>query len=482
MSFVSVEGARRNLAAETSGARASAPQARAGGAWDVAAAAGRGARRPAPRCGRSSTPRSTTRTRSHRAPSATSAARYLGMDGLLHDAAAASSTPTSPAGTPTARRCSCSRCWRRGGRADCRARCSPTPRESGCLPRWPTPTGRAVMVGDSADPLIAGAHGVRRRGFDRRAALAAMVRGATATCRSANGRLRRAPGPRRTTCARLRPLRARHQRPQRELDLSAARRRSGARRRRRSSTRSPTSRSPSSPRRLGDAAHLRARSCARSGNWRNALQPPTRLDRAALRRRRALQPVTTTCAAAGLRRGQLRPVHAGWCPTTPRACSRAWAGAAKAARPARPLPAQAQRRPGAPAPRAARQRADPAHALALRLGSARPTGPRPVRARCSALQHRARRLSRQRRPRHAVLLVRVRRARPLPGGAGLGLLAIGSPLFRHATVGWGAARSPSTRPPPGERRRTCTVCASTAARWPAPGSCSGSCAARLVAL
>ncbi|HEV7614982.1 MAG TPA: GH92 family glycosyl hydrolase [Solirubrobacterales bacterium] len=60
--------------------------------------------------------------------------------------------------------------------------------QSGCLPRWSYANGQSMtMVGDSADPMIASAAAFGARGFDRRAALAAMVRGATAPCRSANG-------------------------------------------------------------------------------------------------------------------------------------------------------------------------------------------------------------------------------------------------------------------------------------------------------
>jgi predicted alpha-1,2-mannosidase len=60
--------------------------------------------------------------------------------------------------------------------------------ESGCLPRWPYANGQSMtMVGDSADPLIASAAAFGVGGFDRAAALAAMLRGADAPCRSANG-------------------------------------------------------------------------------------------------------------------------------------------------------------------------------------------------------------------------------------------------------------------------------------------------------
>jgi len=60
--------------------------------------------------------------------------------------------------------------------------------QSGCLPRWPYANGQSMtMVGDSADPIIAGAAAFGATHFDRAAALAAMLRGATAPCQSANG-------------------------------------------------------------------------------------------------------------------------------------------------------------------------------------------------------------------------------------------------------------------------------------------------------
>jgi predicted alpha-1,2-mannosidase len=60
--------------------------------------------------------------------------------------------------------------------------------ESGCLPRWSYANGQSMtMVGDSADPLIASAAAFGAAAFDRRAALAAMLRGADEPCRSANG-------------------------------------------------------------------------------------------------------------------------------------------------------------------------------------------------------------------------------------------------------------------------------------------------------
>ena len=76
-----------------------------------------------------------------------------------------------------------------------------------------------TMVGDSADPIIAAAAAFGADHFDRAAALAAMVRGADRTVPEPERRIRRAPGPRLLPRPRLRPLRRRHQPPQRQLDL-----------------------------------------------------------------------------------------------------------------------------------------------------------------------------------------------------------------------------------------------------------------------
>ncbi len=60
--------------------------------------------------------------------------------------------------------------------------------QSGCLPRWSYANGQSMtMVGDSADPILASAAAFGAADFDRRAALEAMVKGATEPCRSANG-------------------------------------------------------------------------------------------------------------------------------------------------------------------------------------------------------------------------------------------------------------------------------------------------------
>ncbi len=60
--------------------------------------------------------------------------------------------------------------------------------QSGCLPRWPYANGQSMtMVGDPADPIIASAAAFGARRFNAAAALAAMVKGASGDCRSADG-------------------------------------------------------------------------------------------------------------------------------------------------------------------------------------------------------------------------------------------------------------------------------------------------------
>jgi predicted alpha-1,2-mannosidase len=61
-------------------------------------------------------------------------------------------------------------------------------RQSGCLPRWPYANGQSMtMVGDVTDPIIASAAAFGAGGFDKKMALEAMVKGASEPCHSANG-------------------------------------------------------------------------------------------------------------------------------------------------------------------------------------------------------------------------------------------------------------------------------------------------------
>lgn len=61
-------------------------------------------------------------------------------------------------------------------------------RQSGCLPRWPYANGQSMtMVGDPADPIIASAAAFGAGGFNNSGALEAMLKGATQPCHSPNG-------------------------------------------------------------------------------------------------------------------------------------------------------------------------------------------------------------------------------------------------------------------------------------------------------
>ena len=102
--------------------------------------------------------------------------------------------------------------------------------------------------------------------------------------------------------------------------------------------------------------------------------------------------------------------------------------------------------------------------------------PRPAQP----LRHLARRLPRQRRPRHALVLVRVRALGLYPEVPGVGVLAIGSPLFARAEIRLPHRRRDSAAPDPrGPRnarrspsaRRSPYVCSlrSTAAPTASPG-------------
>ena len=189
VSFVSVEDARANLAAENPGRRLRhdrrrAPQRR----WNQALGRIRVSGGPSA----SSTPstRRSTTPSWRRGPSATSAATTSAWTGCS----------TAPRGRiqyadfsgwdiyrtrdPAALDAGAA-----SGPATWSARCSPTPTESGCLPRWPYANGQSMtMVGDSADPIIASAAAFGAGAFDRRRGAGGDGAGApTQPCRSANG-------------------------------------------------------------------------------------------------------------------------------------------------------------------------------------------------------------------------------------------------------------------------------------------------------
>ena len=299
------------------------------------------------------------------------------------------------------------------------------------------------MVGDSADPILASAAAFGAGAFDRRAALEAMVRGATQPCRSANGEYLAAPGPRRATWRSATSPSTSTPTPATPTRSTATPTRSGARRRPRSSTRSTTSRSPSSPpARCATAPPTRA-FMRRSANWRRLYNPASGMIEPRYADG-AFPPPYDNLGGGGFVEGNSAQ-YTWMVPQDPAGLIARMGGPARAAarldRFLRELNGGPGRDPHRPRP--ARQRADPADALALRLDAA--ALPHPGRGPprpAHPLRHLARRLPRQRRPRHALGLVRVRRARPLPRGARGGGAGDRQPALR-------AGRDPPAAPAPG---------------------------------
>ncbi|HEU4393310.1 MAG TPA: GH92 family glycosyl hydrolase [Solirubrobacterales bacterium] len=186
VSFVSIAGARANLAAESGGASFRRLVAAAEGRWNRALGAIRVS-------GGERSDLDTFYTALYRvllSPRTFDDAdgTYVGMDGLLHDSGPRTKyadlsgwdiyrTQIPLLAMLAPRRAS-----------DVVASMLADAAQSGCLPRWPYANGQSMtMVGDPADPIIASAAAFGARGFDEAAALAAMVRGASEGCRSADG-------------------------------------------------------------------------------------------------------------------------------------------------------------------------------------------------------------------------------------------------------------------------------------------------------
>jgi predicted alpha-1,2-mannosidase len=185
ISFVSVEGARANLAAEDPGLAFGTVAARARRAWDSSL----GRVRVAGGSPRQERTFYTALYHALLAPRTFSDVNglYPGMDGLVHDAGGRvqyadlsgwdvyrTQIPLLSILAPKRASAIVSSLL-----ADYV--------QSGCLPRWPYANGQSMtMVGDSADAIIASAAAFGADGFDRSLALEAMVKGASETCRSAN--------------------------------------------------------------------------------------------------------------------------------------------------------------------------------------------------------------------------------------------------------------------------------------------------------
>ncbi|HEX2085506.1 MAG TPA: GH92 family glycosyl hydrolase, partial [Solirubrobacteraceae bacterium] len=186
VSFVSVDGARANLEAESAGRSVEEVRRAARDAWRDALGVARVAGGPPER-------RRIFYTALYHAllhPSTFSDAdgTYMGMDAQPHRAAGFvkyadfSGWDTYRTQAPLLAMLFPRRA------ADMATSLLADARESGWLPKWPVANGHTnVMVGDPAAPILAATHAFGATGFDARAALDAMVRNATVPGRSANG-------------------------------------------------------------------------------------------------------------------------------------------------------------------------------------------------------------------------------------------------------------------------------------------------------
>jgi predicted alpha-1,2-mannosidase len=186
LSFVSVEDARANLAAENPGLGFAAVARRTEGDWNKWLGRARVAGGP---------PRliDTFYTALYHAALAPRTfsdvgGAYIGMDGLLHQAAGRVQYADFSGWDTYRTQIQLLAILAPRRAAEMVRSLLADAAQSGCLPRWPYANGQSMtMVGDSADPLIASASAFGATAFDPHAALAAMLRGADEECRSANG-------------------------------------------------------------------------------------------------------------------------------------------------------------------------------------------------------------------------------------------------------------------------------------------------------
>ncbi|HSR93758.1 MAG TPA: GH92 family glycosyl hydrolase [Solirubrobacterales bacterium] len=186
ISFVSVAGARANLAAESGSAPFGNIAATAEESWNRALASIRVG-------GGSSADIDTFYTALYHALLAPRAfndagGRYIGMDGAVHDAGGRTQYADLSGWDVYRTQIPLLAMLMPGRASDIVASMLADAAQSGCLPRWPYANGQSMtMVGDPADPMIASAAAFGAKRFDTGAALAAMVKGASEGCSSADG-------------------------------------------------------------------------------------------------------------------------------------------------------------------------------------------------------------------------------------------------------------------------------------------------------
>jgi predicted alpha-1,2-mannosidase len=186
VSFVSVAGARANLAAESEGAGFAAIASRARHRWNQALGKVRVEGGP----DRLLDTFYTALYHAFLAPRTFSDAggAYAGMDGLVHRARGYTQYADFSGWDVYRTQVQLLSLLVPERASDMMRSLLANAEQSGCLPRWSYANGQSMtMVGDSADPTLASAAAFGADDFDQAAALAAMVKGASEPCRSANG-------------------------------------------------------------------------------------------------------------------------------------------------------------------------------------------------------------------------------------------------------------------------------------------------------
>ncbi len=185
VSFVSVEGARANLAAEGQGRSFGAIRAAATNRWEAALNRVRVSGGPS----RLLNTFYTALYHAFLSPRTFDdvGGSYLGMDGQVHQASGYTQYADFSGWDVYRTQVQLLSLLAPQRASDMMRSLIADAEQSGCLPRWSYANGQSMtMVGDPADPTLASAAAFGAD-FDRGAALAAMVRGATEPCTSANG-------------------------------------------------------------------------------------------------------------------------------------------------------------------------------------------------------------------------------------------------------------------------------------------------------
>ena len=186
VSFVSVDGARRNLRAESAHFRFGRAAAKARRRWGAALSLAR----VRGGSGRDLRTFYTALYHVFLAPRTFSDAdgSYIGMDDQLHDTGGRTQYADFSGWDVYRSQIPLLAMLMPGRTSELVDSLLADAQQSGCLPRWPYANGQSMtMVGDPSDPIIAAAAAFGADGFDSSSALAAMVKGASQRCATPDG-------------------------------------------------------------------------------------------------------------------------------------------------------------------------------------------------------------------------------------------------------------------------------------------------------